>query len=90
MRIFRLWPTAALAVLLLSLPGCGQKQTPDVPGARTETNAVPDVPVEMTAPEEEEITAMMERDEYLAMPVYPAQGCIRKIDDTWVVRLAPN
>ena len=41
-------------------------------------------------PEEEEITAMMARPEYLAMPVYPAQGCIRQIDDVWVVRLAPN
>ncbi|MBQ9643024.1 MAG: glucosyltransferase domain-containing protein [Lachnospiraceae bacterium] len=41
-------------------------------------------------PEEEEITAMMARPEYLAMPVYPAQGCIQQIDDTWVVRLAPN
>ena len=46
--------------------------------------------LDVGTPEEEEITAMMERDEYLAMPVYPAQGCIRKIDDTWVVRLAPN
>ena len=62
MKTIRLWPTAALAVLLLSLPGCGQKQTPDVPGARTETNAVPDAPAEMTAPEEEEITGSSEAD----------------------------
>ena len=41
-------------------------------------------------PEEEEITAMMARPEYLAMPVYPTEGCIQQIDDVWVVRLAPN
>lgn len=41
----------------------------------------PDVP-------EEEWRAVMATDEFKAMPKFPADGCVKKLGDTWVLKIA--
>lgn len=36
----------------------------------------------------EKMQELMETEEFVDMPDYPAQGCVRKIDGIWVVRVA--
>ena len=43
--------------------------------------------VNVTEPTLEEMEAMKSYPEYLSMPLWPEEGCIRQIGDAWVVRM---
>ena len=36
----------------------------------------------------DQMMELMETEEFKSMPRYPADGCVQKIDDIWVIKVA--